>query len=408
MFRAKSLQLPCRCVCACLMLSAALCAAQTEIILHQFQQTSSKDGSAPYSGLIADAQGRLYGNTTFGGTSGNGVVFEMLPPSSGTGSWRYKILHNFGATADGAGPRGNMLLDQQGNLYGTTQAGGQFGCGTVYELSPSSSGTWTETFLYSFLCNGSDAAGPTAGVVFDDTGNLYGTTVNGGRDLFGAVFRLTPNGRGLWTESVLHSFTSTPDGANPFGALAFAGHNTFYGFTPYGGTNGSGTLFAISATGEEKVLYSFQDEQDGGYPQGTPILDSFGNIYGGNNTGGSTDNGVVFEFTPPAGGSGWTETVLNDFTGTDGANCLGVVFGADGVLYGSTWTGGSDGNGTVFQLTPPSSGSGLWTETVLHSFTGSPDGANVWAPPVVVNDVLYGVTHDGGVTGAGIVFEVTP
>jgi uncharacterized repeat protein (TIGR03803 family) len=389
--------------------------AQTETVLHQFQATTSQDGSVPYSGLIAGPKGQLFGNAWFGGSSGNGEVFELLPPASGGGSWSYRILYNFGPAPDGANPRGNLLADRKGNLYGVTQDGGTFGCGTVFELTPptQSGAVWTESVLYSFNCiNGNlDGAGPAAGVIFDNAGNLYGTTVGGGTVGDGTVFRLTPpsTAGSSWTETVLHSFIGPPDGANPFGSLTFDGHNAFYGFTPYGGTSGTGALYQVTSAGHEVILHNFQDRQDGGFPVTAPLLDSLGNLYGSANGGGTTNNGIVFEFLrPTSSAQHWTESVLHNFTGADGSSCQGLIFDSTGTLYGTTWAGGSSGFGVVFKLTPPSSG-GSWTQQVLHSFIGgASDGSFVWTSPVLVNGTLYGVTHWGGTANQGAVFAVTP
>lgn len=396
--------------CACLLLCASLASAQSETILHQFQQTSSKDGSQPYAGLIADAQGRLYGDAFIGGENGNGTVFELAPPATGGGSWRYEVLYNFGNAPDGIDPRGNLVLDRKGNLYGTTQDGGAYGCGIVYELiRPATGAAWTESILFNFNC-GSTGASPLGGVIFDNAGNLYGTTDQGGANANGTVFRLTPpsTAGNPWIETVVYSFQGNNDASSTYGSLLFAGHNTFYGLSSYGGSNGSGTLYEVLANGSERVLHSFENRNDGGYPQGAPVLDSAGNVYGETNTGGSTDNGVAFEFTPPAAGGRWIENVIFNFDGTDGNACMGLVFDSTGTLYGSCWAGGTDGDGVVFELTPPSPGSS-WSETVLHSFTGATaDGAELWGAPVIVNGILYGSSFQGGATNRGVVYAVTP
>ncbi len=400
--------------CACLLLAATLASAQTETIIHNFQQSNPKDGMNPYSGLIADPEGRLYGNAWMVGASDNGIVFAMAPPTTSGESWHYGILYNFGEAPDGANPRGNILRDKNGNLYGTTQNGGSYGCGTVYELSPpaQAGSKWAETILHDFDCTqgATDGADPTAGVIFDDAGNLWGTTSGGGTAGLGTVFELASpsTSGGTWTETVVYNFQGNPDGSEPFGTLVYAGHNKFYGLTPYGGSDGHGTFYEVWSDGTEKVIHSFLNKEDGGSPAGTPILDGHGNVYGSDNSGGSTGNGVVFEFTPPTGDTGWTGKILYDFLGTDGSSCQGLVFDSTGALYGSTWGGGSAGFGTVFQLTPPTS-RGQWSETVLHNFAGPPsDGQSVWTAPVVVDGVLYGVTYKGGAENMGTVFAVTP
>jgi uncharacterized repeat protein (TIGR03803 family) len=305
-------------------------------------------------------------------------------------------------------PRGNLVFDRKGNLYGTTQNGGTFGCGTVYELVRSRS-AWTENVLHNFPCDGSDGLGPLSGVIFDDVGNLWGVTVGGGSAAWGTVFRLTPpsTAGGSWTETVVYNFQGGNDGEEPFSGMVYAGNNKFYGFTPYGGSNGWGVFYEVTASGTERVLHTF-GVSDGQAPDAVPILDSLGNVYGTTNVAGPGGNGTVFKFTPPTSGVHWLETGLFSFNGTDGNSCQGIVFDSAGNLYGSSFGGGTSGNGVIFELTPPASGS-TWTQTVLHNFAGgSADGAQVWAAPILVNGVLYGVTHDGGVAGQGVVFAITP
>jgi uncharacterized repeat protein (TIGR03803 family) len=398
-------------VCAFL-LCAALASAQVTKVIHEFQDGNSNDGSQSYAGLTAGPHGELYGNSWAGGTN-NGIVFELIPTV--LGSWRYSILYTFAAMPDGANPRGTLARDHNGNLYGTTQVGGTFDCGTVFELSPPAivGGAWTESVLYSFDCvnnNPNDGAAPLAGVVFDNLGNLYGTTENGGTQGEGVVFKLTPpsTSGGAWTETLLHSFHSGHDGAEPFYGLTFAGKGIFYGFTSYGGGSERGTFYQITAGGKETVLYTFHDGPDGGFPSGEPVLDASGNVYGTANIGGATGNGVVFEMTPPAiPGQPWTDNVLYSFSGTGGSSPSGVVFGPSGVLYGTSWGGGTTDDGVVFELTPPTSG-GSWTESVLLDFNGNGNGQSVWAAPILLNGTLYGVTHTGGPTNAGTVVAVTP
>ncbi len=397
---------------ACAFLLCAALAAQTSTVLHQFRATNSRDGSESYAGLIAGPHGRLYGDSFLGGSANNGIIFELSPPASSGGAWVYRVLYSFGATPDGAGPRGTLTRDHDGNLYGTTQIGGQSGCGTVFELSPPaiSGGAWTESVLYSFKCSSTDGSGPLGGVVFDELGNLYGSTEGGGVQGLGTVFKLTPStSGGTWTEAQLHSFRGDAhDGDEPFYGLTFAGHGTFYGFTSYGGASGSGTFYQITTRGKETVLYTFQDGLDGGAPTGEPILDASGNVYGTANVGGATNNGVVFEFTlPVVTGQPWTETVLYSFSGSDGSSPSGVTFGPSGVLYGTTWVGGTNNDGVVFELAAPTSG-GSWTESTLLELDGKGDGASVWAAPALFNGTLYGVAIGGGTEGAGTVFAVTP
>ena len=282
----------------------------TEKVLHSFVGNSS-DGWWPSDGLIFDAAGNLYGTTTTGGTSvysctgGCGTVFELSPAADG--SWTERVLYNFGGPPDGAVPHDGLIFDAAGNLYGTTYAGGAYscgqyanGCGTVFELSPIGDGNWAESVLWSFG-NGEDGAIPTAGLIFDTAGDLYGTT----------------------------------------GA---------------GGSGGGGTVFELSPSqGWEQVLYNFRNTyppMDGVGPEGGVIFDALGNLYGTTELGGSQDSGTVFELSPSGGGT-WTEQLLYNFDGGSGAiPWAGLIF-RGGNLYGTTTQGGNYGNGTVFELVRP-------------------------------------------------------
>ena len=333
----------------------------TETVLHSFKGYPT-DGSYPYAGVIFDAAGNLYGTTDWGGTYGGGTVFELTPTAGG--GWTEKVLHSFGNGADAAFPYACLIFDAAGNLYGTTGGGGTYGVGTVFELSPAAGGGWTETVLHSF--NGSDGHGPEAGLIFDAAGKLYGTTAWGGTGTdclntgCGTVFKLTPVAGGGWTETVLHSFSNT-DGALPFAGL---------------------------------------------------IFDAAGNLYGTTQQGGSYGFGTVFELTPTAGG-GWTETVLFSFNGNwsgrdGGLPEAGLIFDAAGNLYGTTGAGGTYAYGTAFELTPTAGGG--WTETVLHSFNNNgTDGESPLAGLIFdAAGNLYGTTGGGGTYGLGMVFELTP
>jgi uncharacterized repeat protein (TIGR03803 family) len=320
-----------------------------------------------------------------------------------------------------------VIFDAAGNLYGTTSTGGAYGSGTVFELTPTAGGTWSEKVLYSFKNDGTDGINPKAGVIFDAAGNLYGTTSHGSPSHQGTVFELTPAVGGTWTEKVLHSFINDGmDGGIPeAGPLIFDAAGNLYGTTFTGGAYGSGTVFeltpAAGGTWTEKVLYSFNpfNGADGAAPYDGLIFDAAGNLYGTTEVGGTGgcggySCGTVFELTPAAGGT-WTEKVLYRFQGgADGAYPYdaGVIFDAAGNLYGTTYAGGTSGAGTVFELTRAAGGT--WTEKVLYRFQGGADGA----VPVggLIFDAtgnLYGTACQGGAGGCGgygcgSVFELTP
>ncbi len=374
--------------------------AQTETVLYSFcAQTGCPDGSNPRADLVMDTAGNLYGTTLYGGTSGVGTVFELSPSGTET------VLHSFAAShTDGHYPYAGLLMDTTGNLYGTAQSGGAKGLGTVFKLSPNG----TETLLYSFcvLAACADGYHPRAGLIMDTKGNLYGTTFDGGAYDAGAVFELSPSG----TETVLHSFcqqTGCPDGYYPQAGLVMDTNGNLYGTTLYNGAYGGGTVFKISSDGTATTFYNFCTAtgcKNGRYPQAGLILDTNGNLYGTTYGGGAYGKGTVFELSPSG-----AETVLHSFcarTGcSDGSHPRAdLVMDTAGNLYGTTYYGGTNSVGTVFKLSPNG------TETVLHSFAANgSDGTHPYAG--LVTDTmgnLYGTTYSGGANGYGTVFKVTP
>lgn len=240
------------------------------------------------------------------------------------------------------------MFDPSGNLYGTTQNGGVGGFGAVYKLTPAG-GSWTESVLYSF----GDLQGkfPLAGVIFDNAGNLYGTTSSGGDFGFGTVYQLTNSGSG-WTQNTLHSFSGGSDGAFPWGGLLYDNAGHLYG-TSSGGNGGAGTVFELTFSNGNwtyRVIHNFNGN-DGQSPVDSLVMDGSGNLYGTAQNGGAFGFGSVFELTP-SGGS-WIFTSLHDFDGSDGSNPYGnLTLDSAGDLYGTTFGGGTEGNGTVFEITP--------------------------------------------------------
>ncbi len=265
------------------------------------------DGDAPESELVFDQSGNLYGTALFGGGSANcvgssgcGVVFELSPKSGG--GWTGRVLYSFSG-ADGASPWAGLIFDATGNLFGTTEDGGSSGGGVVFELSPSG-GNWNQTILYNFT-GGSDGGSPTAKLTFDAAGNLYSTTEVGGDSSqcsfgCGTVFKLTLGSRGSWTESVLHTFAGgSSDGANPTAGVVFNTAGNLYGVTFSGGA--AGMLFKLSPKSgpwTETILYAFTGGSDGKLPSGDLMWDAAGNLYGTTTYGGTLNRGVVFRFTP--------------------------------------------------------------------------------------------------------------
>ena len=254
--------------------------------------------------------------------------------------------------SDGSEPGyGNPLLDQSGNDYDTTIDGGQYGAGVVYELSPSGGG-WTDNTLYSFGGTSGDGMTPYSGLIMDGAGNLYGTTGYGGANGFGTVYELTPSGSG-WTEQILHSFTQN-DGAIPIGGLIFDTTGNLYGTTSSYGPNGGGTVFELSPSNGGwtfSTVYAFTGQANGG-PYGGLVMDTSGNLYGTTLQEGADGEGSVFQLTSSQGI--WMYSDLYDFTdGNDGANPYGtLVLNSSGSLYGTAYQGGAHGEGTVFRLSP--------------------------------------------------------
>jgi uncharacterized repeat protein (TIGR03803 family) len=365
-------------------------------VLHDF---TFKDGAVPDAGLVWD-KGELYGTTRYGGGTwcegaGCGVVFKLTPPAPGKTGWTETVLYRFKGTSDGHFPNSTLVVGKSGVLYGTASNGGDSaacpyysdddtdydypGCGVVFSLTPPAAGKtdWTEAVIYRFTGR-SDGAFPftgesdggvvPGGLVADKSGALYGTTSSGGDSAVcppydggtpagcGVVFKLTPPapGKTAWTETVLHSFTS--------------GEN----FRPNG-----------------------------------VIMDDKGVLYG-TASSGKRDLGIVFKLTPPtAGTASWTSTVLHSFTdaGDEGISMSGVVMDKAGALYGTTFAyppkSSQYGIGVAFRLQPPAAGKTAWTETVLHSFSGKTDGADLGSLVIAKNGVLYGTIAEG-------VFKLTP
>jgi uncharacterized repeat protein (TIGR03803 family) len=376
--------------------------AQQEKILHSFNPNDG-DGLNPSGGLILDAAGNLYGTTVWGGTYGRGTVFELIPKAGG-GGWTEKVLYSFNPNVkDAVNPTAGLIFDAAGNLYGTAEGGGSYGLGAVFELIPRPRGGWAEKVLHSFI-GGTDGAVPAAGLILDHAGSLFGTTA------FGTAFELTPTATGHWRETILHEFGTGTDGSEPYGGLVFDAVGNLYGTTFLGGANNGGTVFELKpAAGggwTETVLYSFNLNAfgSGSYPLAGLILDAAGNLYGTTNY-----NSTVFELTPTAGGS-WTETVLHTFssTGTDGYGPMAaVIFDTTGNLYGTTTSGGLYIYGTVFELTPASDG--IWTETLPHNFGNGTDGTDPRAGLIFdPAGNLYGTTSYGGAYNGGTVFEIKP
>jgi uncharacterized repeat protein (TIGR03803 family) len=373
--------------------------SQTLTVLHNF--TGGQDGAQPEAGLTRDAAGNLYGTAYLGG-NGSGTAFRLqhqisgwtflplyafdsgsnpttvivgpngsiygitrngggccgdvfnltpspTPPVSVLSPWNETELHHFAGFLDGGYSSGNLVFDQFGNLYGTTPNGGPRGAGTVYVLTPSSGG-WTLTNIYLFLLSIGDGAVPIGGVIMDGSGNLYGTTVGGGAHNDGTVFELVNSGN-EWTEKILYSFQNASDGKEPLTTLTLDQSGNLYGTTLYGGSNNTGTVFELipseNGTWNFNLIYIFSAQSG---TSTNVILDTAGNLYGTTIHGGSHGAGSIFELM--RNGSGWTYVDLHDFDVSDGTQPVGnLLFDPNGNLYGTTVFGGAYDNGVVWELT---------------------------------------------------------
>jgi len=407
-------------ICGFVATTAPAFASDKEKVLYSFcSQADCTDGQGPYSGLILDAAGNWYGTTRYGGANGNGVAFELSPGVDGT--WTEKVLHSFCSSKncrDGLQPMGGLVSDALGNLYGTTY----YACGTIFELKRKPDGTWVERVLHNFGINRNDACGPIGNLVPDANGNLYGTTVTGGVDGMGAVFELSRDGRGRWTEKVLYSFV-WKTGVLPEAGLTIDSSGNLYGTASGGGDaecgynkTPCGTVFELSRTKgggwKERTLHSFNGT-DGSSPWSNLVFDSQGDLYGTTALGGAYGLGTVFKLIRGANGE-WTERVLRSFH-KDRYPLAGLVLDGAGNLYGATAFGGRfksegycyEGCGTAFELSPDANGG--WAETTLHSFGNRGDGASPEMNLVIDGSGnIYGTTVYGGAYGCGTVLEITP
>ena len=397
-------------------LASAPASAQTPTILHSFNGAGGVDGYNPNGTLVADNLGNLYGPTTYGGTYNVvdccGTVFELSP--NGSGGFNYSILYSFNPNdKDGNYPSPTVILDGNGNLYGTTSAGGTVDQGTVFELSPQSCGTWKETILYNFIRNGGDGQEPMAGLTMDPKGNLYGTTFLSSTGCgCGTVFELAKSGA-AFSYKTIYTFTGYPDdGKAPNSVLTFHDGKLF-GVTAFGGAYGAydGAIFELSPNGSggwtESLIHSFGSSNSDSTPSiATVVFDSSGNLYGTTYFGGAYGIGSVYKLSPSSDGS-WSDTLLFSFDGTngDGPDYGALIFDAKGNLYGTTQVGGADGDGAVYELTPAGE---AWTQTFLASFDGTDGnfayGGVVFGP----GGNLYGTTEYGGTHDGGVVYQIKP
>jgi len=379
-----------------LVLVAAPAQAQTLTVLHTF--TGGADGYEPFAGVTLDQQGRIYGTTYEGGSYNSGVVYRLVLEAEG---WVLSPIYSFGSREhDGGYPGARVVFGPDGLLYGTTSSGGAEGYGTVFSLRPPATACttalcpWAETILYSFT-GGADGAYPQFGdLAFDQAGNIYGTTYGGGSSNDGVVFKLARSGGG-WTESVLWNFGGS-SGAGPYAGVIFDSAGDLYGTTP-------GTVYELSPTQSgwtETTLYSFTG--DDGYGAGGLVMDAHGNLFG---ITGGFDGGIsaAYELTPQNGS--WSFTLLQNF----GDEYIGAVaaptFDSQGNLYGPLPTIGGDFTGEIFKLTPSGN---QWIYSPFYTFNGSNSGIPLGAVAFDASGNMYGTGLAGGSDYDGTVWEITP
>ncbi|MGA2370463.1 MAG: choice-of-anchor tandem repeat GloVer-containing protein [Candidatus Korobacteraceae bacterium] len=396
--------------------------AQTFEVIHTF--TGGGDGSNPVSGLTFDRGGNLYGGTGLGGNKSEycgptcGMIFKMVRTGS---SWIYQPLYLFVGMEGGPGPS-RITIGPNGSLYG-------LGGDAAYNLTPPPTRCisfvcqWNDTVLWTFCC-GADSPG---GLTFDQAGNMYSGSEDGGEINHcsgglgcGFIFQLVPTSEG-WTYNVIYEFHDGNQGAHPTGELIVDSSGNLYGTTAglYGG-DGNGNVFKLTPSQagywNETVLYTFQGGSDGRFPQAGVIFDSKGNLYGASSEGGANNGGTVFELTAA---NGWAFNLLYSLPasqfGVTGVNAS-MIMDSAGNLYGTTFVSGAYNLGSVFKLTH---GSGGWTYTDLHDFTGASDGAYPVGSLVMdSNGNIYGAAEAGGSTSSncdvgwnyqcGVLFEITP
>ncbi len=416
-------------------LLAATADAATYKVIHSFAGGPA-DGAEPSEGLVADAGGNLYGVTFSGGTDDDyGTVFELSPPAAGGVNWAERVIHYFGAPGDGVQPYGQLLIDRNGALYGTTlYSNGVYG--TVFKLSPPriSGGAWSESVLSGFAYDpASGATAPNPGLAMDASGALYGTMgTSQSSKFFGSVFRIAPSvgAGGQWIRSTIYAFKGSPDGAYPYVSVSIDGAGNLYGTTANGGAYGAanggyGTVYTLtppSGAGKawtEQVVHSFQ-----GQPIPAPTVDpvivrATGKIFGSSYDYDSTADvwrRQIFKLSPPnATRPAWGFAVIagaRSGASTESYNLAGsLTFGSAGAIIATQLAGGPANEGKVFSLTEPAPGAATWVKHPLYLATGGlPQGINIAGP--VVQDAagnIFGVTVGGGNKNAGgVVFEITP
>jgi len=322
-------------------------------VLYSFR--GGADGGEPYKGVTLDGEGNLYGTAVTGGSGncegGCGVAYKLT--NSG-GIWTQTVIHAFTGGDDGSGPGARVTVDRRGNVYGMAPTGGAYGLGTIYKIHQVQNGAWTLKVIHAFT-GGADGATGSAGRMIIRNGHFYGAGTSGGTYGGGVVFELTPTG-GEWDLKTIYSFKAQPDGNFPYGALLFDASGNIYGTTYYGGAHNIGAVYKLSrqpiGEWEEKILYSFRFGSDGNSPISNLVFDRAGNLYGTTSEGG-LGSGTIFKLSPVSGDQ-WIESVVHRFRGPpDGAFAYnGLVVDRFGNFYGATVHGGVNDDGSIYKFTP--------------------------------------------------------
>jgi uncharacterized repeat protein (TIGR03803 family) len=379
-----------------LLLAVSTAQAAQAPTFHQLYSFSGEaDGEYPFAAVTIGPRGKLYGTTTrFNGGNGYGLVYELQNRGSG---WTINVLHAFQGL-DGIYPFAGVVFGADGVLYGSTSS-------TVYALRPLTAHCGTVTCPWHIDVLQRFAGGLGYGdVAFDNAGNIYGTSLDGGANRDGSAFELSHSGL-HWTTTTLYSFAGGPsDGEIPYGGVIFDAAGNMYGTTSIGGENDWGIIYKLTPTDQgwsESVLYNFDNDVSGAAPYSTLAMDSSGNLYGTTVFGGVGGAGTVFELSP-SGGS-WTFTVLYNFT--DCTTYSGLTIDSSGTLYGTCPHGGGHEAGFVYTL---SNSDGSWTFTDLYDFTGGTGGYSPGGGVVLDGSGnLFGTTEFGGTSDAGTVWELT-
>jgi uncharacterized repeat protein (TIGR03803 family) len=402
--------------------------AHARVIIHTVKSFNGADGKWPSSALVRAADGVLYGTTRVGGDFDKGTVFSLTPSATGK-SFKHKVLYSFTGLADGSEPMGDLIIGPDGELFGTAWTGGSSACGscgTVFALIPpvAAGRRWTERTLHTFAGGPSDGSLPFGGLLAGNGGVLFGTTQAGGKDGLGTVYQLTPPpaGQTAWTIDILANYRGIPDGGEPWAGLSMDAQGRLFGTTVRGGeTCECGTAFMLTqnvaapgrtATWAKTILRRFKGKPDGWSPYSKLLIGGDGALYGTTFLGGELDDGTVFRLTEQPDGK-WAEEILTSFDGLSRGPLFTGALAVDalGSLYGTTQNSGGDAGfgGTVFKLSPPATGI-KWRRRTLHTFNGE-NGDGFTPDATVIFDAegrLLGTTVLGGANSLGAVFVLKP